>query len=148
MYSARSTAASGTSPQDDISLEEFPKSKRTAERYKVDCDDGGDDDYGDDASFVDSYARSDDSRYTLYSEPIGYVAPKSHREMELYIASVHGNREVVARIDHFIGPSSKAKVVSLPEIESSVAAALSNQYAVTSEELHHELLCREPPSRV
>ena len=105
------SVASGISPTDDISLADFladPDPKRTAEKYKDDWDDDEDED-----GFIGSSPRSDDSRYTLYKEPLGYVAPKDHREMEFYIASIHGNREVIARIDHFIGPASKAKVVSL-----------------------------------
>jgi len=124
MFPRKTSATSGISPTDDIPLEDFPKPKRTAERYKVDW---GDENEGEnEGSFLDSSPRPDDSRYTLYREQIGYVAPQSHREMELYIASIHGNREVVARIDHFIGPSSKAKVVSLLEIEHLVEATLSN----------------------
>ena len=120
------SATSGISPTDNIPLEDFVAGelKRTAEKYKDDWGDEGENEDEDSLRLFSS--NSDDSRYTLYSEPLGYVAPRDHREMELYIASIHGNREVVARIDHFIGPASKAKFVSLLKIDHSAEAALSN----------------------
>ena len=155
MSPRKSSAASGISPADGIPLEDFHVKKYRADWDDEDEDgdedgngegnedgdedgsEGGDedgdgdrdgDDGGGERSLLCSSPRSDDSRYTLYSEQIGYAPPQDHREMELYIAHIHGNRnrEVVARIDHFIGPASKAEVVSLLKIEHLVEAALSN----------------------
>jgi len=119
----------GISPTDGISLVEFlnnSKPKRVECTAEDDWDGHDDGDDGDDDGFIGSSPRSDDSRFTLYKEPHGYIAPQDHREMELYIASIHRDREVVARIDHFIGPASKAKMVSLPGIEGLIEAVLSN----------------------
>lgn len=120
MSPRKASATSGISPTDDIPLEDYPKQKRTAEKYKDDGDDEDEDE--EEESLKGSSPRSEDSRYTLYKEQIGYVSPRDHREMELYLARVQGSREVVGRIDHFIGPASKAKIVSLLEIEHSVDA--------------------------
>ncbi|KAF8469521.1 hypothetical protein BDZ91DRAFT_781589 [Kalaharituber pfeilii] len=42
-----------------------------------------------------SQVTTEDSRYTLYQEEIGYKAPKSHRELELYLAELSRDNEAL-----------------------------------------------------
>ncbi|KAF8456218.1 hypothetical protein BGX38DRAFT_1139947 [Terfezia claveryi] len=111
MSPRKASATSGISPTDGIPLKDYPKQKRTAEKYKDNWDDEDEED--DEESLKGSSPRSEVSRYTIYKEQIGYVSPRDHREMELHLARVQGGREVVGRTDHFIGPASKAKTGSI-----------------------------------
>lgn len=70
--------------------------------------------------------KSDSSRYTLYKEKIGYSDFRTHREMELYLQALHGDREVVARISHFLPPAPKARTVSFRAIAFSKGLVLTS----------------------
>ena len=68
-------------------------------------------DESDDDQELLSTVTTEDSRYTLYQEEIGYKSPKDHRELELYMAEILGERDVSDRISYFT-PSRKASAVS------------------------------------
>lgn len=69
-------------------------------------------DESDDDQELLSTVTTEDSRYTLYQEEIGYKSPRDHRELELYMAEILGEREVSDRASYFTPHPRKASAVS------------------------------------
>lgn len=104
-------------------------------------------DESDDDQELLSTVTTEDSRYTLYQEEIGYKTPKDHREMELYMAEILGEREVSNRISYCEPHPRKASSVSFVKGPECYSSMLINYLSLKGSQNEEQQKPREQSNR-
>ncbi|KAI5786425.1 hypothetical protein DFH27DRAFT_603676 [Peziza echinospora] len=104
---------------DDVNNEDVDNGPEDAEDEDAEEEDFEEEEEENEAGWTTRAGR----RFTLYKEEIGYNRPKDHHELDEYMRSITGAREVINRVTTFM-PGHYTLKNSTEFVESSLAAPL------------------------